>query len=300
MNKLKTVILLLAALICLAGCGGVVLDENEITEGNGTDSLVKAGAAFTYKDGVIYKENEVLASLEGASDDSLFALGEYLYANTEEGVKQIRISDGKVKKFGAGVILAAKGRWIYYKSDLSKARGMSLYKIDMIEGREVLLFEGDPTEAQNDGDSFTFITSDGKVYTNALDSDEAAEVCSGYDYGKILNGDLSDFAGVWKNADGMTLNLQSDGTEGQTVTNEDGKVCAQTAGDFAQNGDGSYTWVVCLDLGGGEGDSYGISLYPIGVEIDSYGTALETDTAKVRLCAGHDLPSDAAEVYYLQ
>lgn len=300
MNKLKAVLLLLAALICLAGCGGVVLDENEITEGNGTDSLVKEGAVFTYKDGVIYKEKEVLASLEGASDESLFALGEYLYANTEEGVMQIRISDGKVKKFGSGVILAAKGRWIYYKSDLSKARGMSLYKIDMLEGREVLLFEGGPTGVENEGDNFTFTTADGKVYTNALNSDEAEEVCSGYDYDKILKGDLSDFAGVWKSADGMTLNLQSDGTEGQTATNEEGEVFSQTAADFAKNQDGSYTWAVCIDLGDGTGDSYGISLYPIGVEVDSYGTILETDTTKVRLHAGHDLAVDASEVYYLQ
>lgn len=165
----------MAAILCLAACRGVVLDENETITGNGTAEIVKENVTYTYKSGVIYKDGELLASLENASDESLFALGEYLYANTSDGAMQIRIANGKVKKFGSGLILAAKGRWIYYKSDLSKVRGMSLYKIDMLEGREVLLFEGDPIKAEEDGDTFTFITEDGKVYTNEIDSDAAEE-----------------------------------------------------------------------------------------------------------------------------
>jgi hypothetical protein len=174
-TKISSLFLALIIAFSLSACRGVVLDENEVIDGNGTDTLEKAGAIFTYDNGEIKKDGEVLATIEGAEDDSLFALGEYLYVNASEGVMQIRISDGKVKKFGSGVILASKGRWIYYKSDLSKVRGMSLYKIDMMEGREVLLFEGDPISVEENSDVFTFKTSDGKTYTNELNSDEAEE-----------------------------------------------------------------------------------------------------------------------------
>lgn len=173
MKRVKLIALLCAALI-LAGCRGVVLDENEVIPGNGTSEVTKAGVTFLYSGGVILKDGEMLAELEGPADEKLFALGEYLYANTAEGAMQIRISDGRVKKFGSGEILAAKGRWIYYQSDLSKVRGMSLYKIDMIEGRELLLFEGNTVEVSEKDDIFTFTTDEGKVYTNELNSDEAA------------------------------------------------------------------------------------------------------------------------------
>lgn len=302
MNKIKSLFILLAALIALSACRGVVLDENEVITGNGTDTVIRENATYTYEGGVIKKDGEALASLSEPSDEALFALGEYLYANTAEGTMQIRISDGRVKKFGSGVILAAKGRWIYYKSDLSQARGMSLYKIDMMEGRELLLFEGNPTEVKEDGDTFIFTTEDGKVYTNELNQDEAQEATDAdYDYDSILNGDLSQFAGLWENAEGNTLNLQPDGTEGETVINEDdGKTYSQYSSDFEKNSDGSYTWIVCTDIDEYIGDSYGITLYPIGVEVNSYGTVLETDTAKVRLHAGHDLATNADEIYYLQ
>lgn len=162
------------AILCLAGCGkGVALNEDEIIEGNGSASLVKEGSSYSYEDGTIKKDGEILTTVENAKDGKLFALGEYLYANTADGAVQIRISDAKTKKFGAGEILAAKGRWIYYKSDKSRVRGMSLYKIDMKEGREVLLFEGDARLSGEEDNVFTFVTDDGVIYTNELNSDEA-------------------------------------------------------------------------------------------------------------------------------
>ena len=165
---------LIVIALCFSGCGkGVVLDENEVIEGNGSAKVTKAGVIYSYEKGCVKKDGADFAEVQNAKDDKLFALGEYLYANTEDGAVQIRISDAKTKKFGAGDILAAKGRWIYYKSDKSQVRGMSLYKIDMKEGREVLLFEGDPTFEGEENDVLKFVTRDGTVYTNELNSDEA-------------------------------------------------------------------------------------------------------------------------------
>ena len=181
--KIIKVISLFLCVLLLTACGeGVVLDENEIIEGNGTAELIKEGVPYKYESGVITKNGETIAELTSPKDDKLFALGQYLYANTEDGAMQIRISDGKVKKFGAGDIVAAKGKWIYYKSDKSKVRGMSLYKIDMKEGREVLLFEGNVVDVMEEDDVFAFVTDDKRIFSNVLSEDAAEEA----DYNLVL------------------------------------------------------------------------------------------------------------------
>ena len=99
MRRSKIIIIALALIlsaILLSGCGkGVQLDENEVIEGNGSERLVKEGTVYSYENGTIEKDGAEFAKIETAKDDKLFALGEYLYANTSDGAVQIRISDAK-------------------------------------------------------------------------------------------------------------------------------------------------------------------------------------------------------------
>lgn len=176
---MKTKLLVLLVLMCcLAGCGkGVNIDENEVIDGNGTGSLTKGGVVYSCEGDNIYKNGELLVTVEGIKDGKLFALGEYLYVNTkDDGSKQIRLDGSKVRTFGAGDILTLKGRWIYYMSDKSRVRGMSLYKVDMKNGKELLMYEGETKSFEENDGIFTFVTEDGRIYENALNDDTAIDV----------------------------------------------------------------------------------------------------------------------------
>jgi len=87
-------------------------------------------------------------------------------------------------------------------------------------------------------------------------------------YAKILNGDLSDFAGTWVNVNNEKRQLKADGffAEGLTVS------------DFKKtdNGNGAYSWWIKID----EDERLGemgevIFLYPAGIELDIEGFSLE-------------------------
>ncbi len=175
--KIKAAILAFAVILCLTACGGkgVVIDENEVIEGNGTSSLTKGEAVYSCSGDDIYKDGEKLVTVEGIKDEKLFALGDFLYVNTSDGSKQITLDGQKVKTFGAGDILITKGRWIYYMSDKSRVRGMSLYKVDMKNGKELLMYEGETKSFSEENGVFTFVTEDGKIYTNGVNDDSAVE-----------------------------------------------------------------------------------------------------------------------------
>ena len=68
----------------------------------------------------------------------------------------------------------------------------------------------------------------------------SAEEIPSYDYSKILNGDLSDFVGTWKNAEGDIINLKADGTQGDDGVLEDGTTYNDIAVDFKLQGNGAY------------------------------------------------------------
>ena len=87
-------------------------------------------------------------------------------------------------------------------------------------------------------------------------------------YAKILNGDLSDFAGTWENVYNEKRQLKADGffTDGLTVSNF----------RKTDNGNGVYSWWIKID----EDERLGemgevIFLYPAGVELDIEGFSLE-------------------------
>ncbi len=175
--KRKISALLLCIVFLLSGCGcakGVILDESETIVGNGTWQVTKGDSVYTIMNNNIMKDDVVLYQIDNIKTYTLFALGEYLYVNTTEGAMQLKLDGSKISKFGAGEILAAKGRWIYYQSDKSQVRGMSMYKIDMKEGREVLLYEATTVSAEQiEPDLFMFTTPEGVRYVNELNSDEA-------------------------------------------------------------------------------------------------------------------------------
>lgn len=177
----------------LAGCRGVVLDENEEIVGNGTWQVTKGGSVYTVYDNTISKDNVVLYEIDDMKtyDGSykLFALGEYLYVNTEKGAMQLT-ADGKTKKkFGSGEIIAAKGRWIYYQSDDNKVKSMIVYKIDMKEGRQLNVFQDTIEEVMEiDNNVFYFKGISGNEYINELNDD------NGYFYGEWLGEDVTEDA----------------------------------------------------------------------------------------------------------
>ena len=172
---MKRLIGLVLVVLCLAGCGcsGVVLDENEVIEGNGTNTVVKQGITYTIEGTSIKADGEELYTIEGVKEEKLFALGEYLYVNTNNGVVQAKLDGSKQKQIWSGDVKAAKGRWIYYQSIDNKQKTMTLYKIDMIEGKQLMLFADTMTEVKEiENNVFYFKGESGNEYINELDNDD--------------------------------------------------------------------------------------------------------------------------------
>ena len=174
----KLIALVIVCLMCLViascGSGGVILDENEVISGNGTDKVEKAGITYVLENGKVKQGETVLYEFDNLINEKLFALGEYLYVNTIDGAMQLGINKDKITKFGTGEIWATKGKWVYYTSDNSQVRDMCLYKVDMTEGRIVLLYEDDVVSCEEiENGVFLFTSSEGTEYVNEVNDDEA-------------------------------------------------------------------------------------------------------------------------------
>jgi len=118
-----------------------------------------------------------------------------------------------------------------------------------------------------------------------------------FNYEKILNGNLWDFTGSWKNGKDQKKYLNTDGTF------EDGYADGQTASGFTRqnnpkqaSGGDFYMWGLHASEGGG----FAVALFPVGVDVMGYEGIIPTDKTKVRLTMGQDLPSSSAEVFYLE
>jgi len=118
------------------------------------------------------------------------------------------------------------------------------------------------------------------AFTACSKKSETATIVTADRYAKILNGDLSDFAGTWVNAEGHKTQLSSNGlfdlgTWGDRIV----------AYGFEKTGDGInsvYSWHHRA-----EGDGYGVTLYPAGTEVVNYdGNILQSDITKVRIYTG--------------
>lgn len=172
---MKRLIAIILSVLCLAGCGcqGVLLDENEVIEGNGTACVIKQGVTYTLEGTSIKADGKELYNIENVKEDKLFALGEYLYVNTKDGVVQLKLDGSKKKQIWSGDIKAAKGRWIYYQSNDNKQKTMTVYKIDMKEGRQLMLFADTMTEVKEiENDVFYFKGESGNEYINELNNDD--------------------------------------------------------------------------------------------------------------------------------
>jgi len=104
-------------------------------------------------------------------------------------------------------------------------------------------------------------------------------------YAKILNGDLSDFAGYWVNGETSRYELKPNGVFGNYDSDVD-------IVNFHKNTDGSYTWTIATEWFGSP-----ITIYPAGIDVMGGNGILQTDTTKVRITA-IDIPYRSAEVFY--
>lgn len=186
MKRIMAFVLVLCICAALGACG-VKLDENEAIVGNGTWQVTKGDSVYAIMDNVITKDNIVLYEIDNIKTYTLFALGEYLYVNTTDGAMQLTLDGSKMKRFGSGEIIAAKGRWIYYQTEDNKVGNMIVYKIDMIDGRQLNLFQDKIVEVEMlDTDVFYFKGESGNEYVNPLNDDD------GYFYHEWLGEDATE------------------------------------------------------------------------------------------------------------
>lgn len=101
----------------------------------------------------------------------------------------------------------------------------------------------------------------------------------------ISNGeDFSNFAGVYKNAQGETVTLSADGG-----TSED-----QKGSGLLLDPAGYWSWGIVGKVS--DTALYSLRIYPVGVEVSG---GIETDTTQARLFQGQNEPMNASEFYYL-
>jgi len=123
------------------------------------------------------------------------------------------------------------------------------------------------------------------IFTSCSKKNETqvAEAIAAASYEKILDGDLSEFAGTWVNGQGTRRVLMTNGTFGNG-----------TSASFRREENGSYTWGISFASGGGNG----VELYPVGVDVNARPG--QTDTTKVRILiiTSGDSAYNPDEFYY--
>ncbi|MBR5535734.1 MAG: hypothetical protein IKU60_03710 [Clostridia bacterium] len=171
----KTAALLMIFILCLSltGCGeGVKIDPDEVIVGNGTWQITKGESVYTIIDNIVTKDEEVLYEIDNIKSYNLYALGEYLYVNTQEGAMQLKLDGSRMKKFGNGEVVAAGGKCLYYQSEDNKVGNMIVYKIDMTDGRQLNLFQDTITSVELiDHGVLLFNGVSGNQYVNEFDDD---------------------------------------------------------------------------------------------------------------------------------
>ncbi len=102
---------------------------------------------------------------------------------------------------------------------------------------------------------------------------------------EIMRGDLSSISGEYVNSKGKIINLEDD--------------ISDRLRDDVMYHEGTYYMNVSTDDGL---FGVGLTIYPAGVEVlgwdfDEGYVVIKTDTSKIRLCYGHDLPTSAEEIF---
>lgn len=139
-NKALLSVLLVTALL-LSSCGKQQIDENAVIENNATACVTADGDVFKIESDTVTMNGSLLAKDIGANEEKLVVLGNKVYFNTDEGTKYISLKNGKIKKFGAGEIVYAKWKWLYYNN-------IDLYAVSVTDGEQKLLHQRTEGQAQ--------------------------------------------------------------------------------------------------------------------------------------------------------
>jgi len=111
-------------------------------------------------------------------------------------------------------------------------------------------------------------------------------------YAKIINGDFSEYEGIWQNGKGERRQLFSNGV---LAFNEyHGLMTSGITHKIHASGETYYWWVNEDELGG-----YAVGLFPPGEDvISAKGDLIETDKTKVRMYSGYHGPLTSDEIFY--
>jgi|GEM_PF-2435354 len=134
---------------------------------------------------------------------------------------------------------------------------------------------------------FTIVAITVMAFTACTKKSDTAATVSAESYAKILNGDLSDFAGYWVNGEDSRIELKPNGIFGNYDDFSDVEIV-----NFHKNTNGAYTWTIATEWFGSP-----ITIYPAGIDVMGGNGILQTDTSKVRITAV-DIPYRSAEVFY--
>lgn len=151
-NKIRLIILAAVLAVLLCACGQKV-DENAVIENNATAKVTCEDDVYEISGQTVTMNGSVLAEDIGAIEEKLVLLGNKLYFNTDEGTKYISLKNGKIKKFGNGQIVYAKGKWLYYNN-------IDLYMVSVTDGKQSLLYRREKDQNQL---SFKEEADDGKI-----------------------------------------------------------------------------------------------------------------------------------------
>jgi len=125
--------------------------------------------------------------------------------------------------------------------------------------------------------ALAFIAITAMAFTACTKKNETAATVSAESYAKILNGDLSDFAGTWVNGRGERIQLRANGTfnAGQRTGG-----FTHGLGTLTTNGT-NYEWIVFME---GEDEGFEVLFFPVGVGVKNFaGDVVETHISNDRI-----------------
>lgn len=179
-----------------------------------------------------------------------------------------------------------------------RQQNLSLYSLDngIITCKEELgeyYYKTDAAELKSELDKYKKIEN----FVSTKDSSLFAEIDTGSDE-RILNGDFSEYAGIYTLPDGTITELL---TNGSTKNNMWVDGVENRVEDITKEDNGSYMWSCSAYVNGEWVDGVVCVLFPKNVEVVAWdGSVLYTDTTKPRFWCGNDIICDADYIYTKQ
>lgn len=163
--------LLMLAAVVLCGCGQEI-DENQVIKNNATAEVTAGDDVYRIEDQTVTMNGAVLAEDIGANEEKIIVLGNKVYFNTDDGTKYISTKNGKIKSFGAGRMIYARGQWLYYEN-------IDLYMVSAKDGKQRLLYQAPldkpRLEFKEETDKKIIFTDGEKDYGLKFDGTELSE-----------------------------------------------------------------------------------------------------------------------------